>query len=119
MDNDEELKHSELIDQQDEAEGIEGEGVDMQDMEGEGYDQEEFEDQPNEYDQQDLLPDDQDQQYQQQTGIQFYPQQNQMVNPSYGGALRPVSANVMKGAGRKRFSKNDHSGGFDVRTRPK
>lgn len=118
MENDEELKHSELIDHPQEGEDIEGEGVDVQDMEGEGYTQEEYDDQQDGYQQQDLLQDNADQ-YQQQTGIQFYPQQNQMINPGYGGALRPVSANVMKGAGRKRFNQKDYSKDFDVRTRPK
>lgn len=116
MENDEELKHSELVDQQDEDhENDNGEGEDL-DMEGEGYTQDEFDDQPDEYQQQDL---DQNEEYQQQTGIHFYPQQNQMVNPAFGGALRPVSANVLKGAGRKKFSQKDYSRDFDVRTRPK
>lgn len=118
MENDEELKHSELMEGQEESEQMEGEGHDMQEMEGEGYDEGEFDDQQEEYQQQDLLPEDEGQ-YQQNTGIQFYPQQNQMINPAYGGALRPVSANVMKGANRKRFNQKDFNKDFDVRTRPK
>lgn len=122
MEKEEELKNSELVENEAEGMDMEGEGMDMEgegmNMEGEGYDQEEFEDGQEEYTNQNQLQGNMDQ-YKQQTGIEFYPPQNQMVSPGYGGALRPVSANVMKGRKRMGQKRGDFNADFDVRTRPK
>ena len=123
MEKEEELKNSELL--HNEGEGIEGdemegEGMDVQDMEGEGYDNEEFENDDDQYVQQNPLQPNMNQyQPQQQTGIQFYPSQNPMVPGGYGGALRPVSANVLKGSGKRRLGNKQQNKDFDIRTRPK
>ena len=121
MEKDEELKQSELM--QNEGEGVEGdamegEGMDIHEMEGEGYEDDDFENDDGQYAAQNL-PQPNLNQYQQNTGIQFYPPQNQMVHGGYGGALRPVSANVLKGTGKKRLGYKQNNKDFDVRTRPK
>lgn len=123
MDNEEELKNTELQQQ----ENMEGEG-DYDDeefvedneahveghMEGEGemYDQEEHEDMQNPYNQNDAIRN------------TFYPAQNPIMAGGYaGGALRPVSANVMKNRGMKGKKGVGLARGmdddFDVRTRPR
>lgn len=125
MENDEELKNMELQ----EAEGeMEGEGYDEDfdqenDMNGEDqmegeYDHEEQEEEHNPYDQNDAIRN------------TFYPSQNPIMGQNFGGALRPVSANVQKDRHRKmkgQGGKNRIAGGFskglesefDIRTRPK
>lgn len=127
----EELKNSEL---QQEIEDMEGEGYDDEEfeghpddmeeqMEGEGeeYMQEAQEGLPNPYDQNDAIRN------------TFYPQANPIMGGGFGGpgALRPVSANVIKdrqnrkpGYGRGKSKKSialskGIDDDFDVRTRPK
>jgi hypothetical protein len=129
MEKEDELKNSELRQHQemDEMEGEAytedqfeaGEGdVDDQDMEGEGdmYDQEEQDEMHNPYAQEQAIRN------------TFYPSQNNLMGQGYGGALRPVSANIMKGGRKNAFSKQRVKKGgfakgieddFDARTRPK
>jgi hypothetical protein len=129
MEKEDELKNSELRQHQemDEMEGEAytedqfeaGEGdMDDQDMEGEGemYDQDEQDEMHNPYPQE------------QEIRNTFYPPQNNLMGQGYGGALRPVSANVMKGGRKYGFSnKRGKKGGFakgiedefDARKRPK
>lgn len=125
MDQEEELKNMEL--EQDQEGDIEGEGYEedfvqndddghVDGMEGE-YDHEEQDHEHNPYDQDDAIRN------------TFYPSQNPIMGQGFGGALRPVSANLPNNRNRKKgFSgKNRISGGFskgidndfDVRTRPK
>lgn len=126
MEKEEELKNMEL--EQDAEGDMEGEGYEEdfdnednenleQQMEGE-YDEEEQEGDPNPYDQDDAIRN------------TFYPSQNPIMGSGFGGALRPVSANVPKDRNRKNRGyggKNRIAGGFskgldsefDVRTRPK
>ena len=97
MEKEEELKNTELNQ--------------AEDMEGEAYDDEEFEDHeevPHDmeeegeaYDQEAV--DQMQMPYNPNDAIRntFYPSQNPMMGGGYGGALRPVSANVMKGGGRR------------------
>lgn len=128
MEKDEELKNSEL---QQHHEDMDGEGEDYGDdedfieehqdqmddqMEGEEEYDNEAEEMQNPYDQNDAIRN------------TFYPAQNPIMG-GYGGALRPVSANVMKdrnrkmGFGKGKGKKTGFSRGidddFDVRTRPK
>lgn len=130
MDKDEELKNSELQQQDD-----------MEENEGEDYADEQFdENHQNEEDQMEGEGDqyDQDEQdgmnnpYNQNNAIRntFYPSQNPMMGPGYGGALRPVSANIIKDRNRKAgYGRMVNKKGlglsrgvedeFDVRTRPR
>jgi hypothetical protein len=97
MEKEEELKNTEL-NQMDEMEGeayddeeFEDQEEMQHDMEGEsnGYDQEAMNQMQNPYNPNDAIRN------------TFYPSQNPMMGPGFGGALRPVSANVMKGGGRR------------------
>lgn len=132
MEKDEELKNSELQQEQ-ENEEMEGEGYDIDefddqeegmdpqmDMEGEGemYDPAIHGDMQNPYNANDAIRN------------TFYPPQNPMMGSAYGGALRPVSANVMKQGGRRGIGRGKNGkknsafsrgidNDFDVRTRPR
>lgn len=130
MEKDEQLKNSELRQHED-----------MDEMEGEDYDQDEFENHPDgmdpEMDMEGEMYDDEGEQEEMQNPYNpgdvvrntFYPSQNPIMSAGYGGALRPVSANIMKGgirrgAGRGKSKKSaGFSRGidnqFDARTRPK
>lgn len=130
MEKEEQLKNSELQQQDD-----------IDEMEGEDYGQDDFEDQQDGMDPEmdmegegDIYEDDgQDNMqnpYNPNEVIRntFYPSQNPMMNQGYGGALRPVSANIMRGNNRRgmmrgKTKKSGFSKGiddeFDVRTRPK
>ena len=128
MEKEEELKNTELNQQMDEddmeGEGYEEEFEDQQQhhqdhMEGEGevYQEGEYDIEQNPYEQDDAIRN------------TFYPSQNPMMAPGFGGALRPVSANVMKNSNRKpgfRAKGKKFSGfgrgiddDFDARTRPR
>lgn len=130
MEKEQELKNSELR-QHREMDEMEGEAYDDEQFEaGEGDvdDQMEMEGEDGMYDQEEQ--DEMHNPYAQGQAIRntFYPSQNHIIGQGFGGALRPVSANVMKTGKRNVFSKQrSKKGGFakgindevDSRTRPK
>ena len=95
MDDEENLKQMELRQhEEEEGDGYEDEFENEnehspQDGEGEQYDEEEDQDIQNPYDQNEMIRN------------TFYPPQNPIMGGGFGGALRPVSANVQKSGNRK------------------
>jgi hypothetical protein len=128
MDKEEELKNMEL--QEQENEDMEGEDYD-EDFNENGHDiHHDMEGEEDIYDEGD--PEDPHDPYAQGDAIRntFYPSQNPIMAGGFGGALRPVSANVMKDRnkrvsyGRPKIKKPaGFSRGiedeFDARTRPR